>query len=242
LRIAITRLPGFQDRTQAALAPTVGFAAREVRIEEGATIRRDGMDRALAGVGEIAARSIGPACRDQRADAIYPTATQGQRARRSAQMLPRPGMQILIRCQMTVQAVQIGRDEEAGDVIAVPRTVAAITLRALEATGLDALVVAGGVGANRELRAALGRATARVGARVWYPRIEFCTDNAAMIAVAGLLRLDPGRRESLGVQARARWPIDSLDPVGAAATARLGAHDARTTQGTGTTRDLTDAT
>ena len=67
------------------------------------------------------------------------------------------------------------------------------------ATGLDTLVVSGGVGANRALRAAPRRTRAeRKGSRVYYPRIEFCTDNAAMIAVAGLARLAAGQHDTLG--------------------------------------------
>jgi tRNA N6-adenosine threonylcarbamoyltransferase len=49
--------------------------------------------------------------------------------------------------------------------------------------------------------------------RVYYPRIEFCTDNAAMIAVAGLARLEAGEVDGLGIQARARWPLSSLTAV-----------------------------
>ncbi len=86
--------------------------------------------------------------------------------------------------------------------------------RALEATGRDALVVTGGVSANQKLRAALTAAAARLGARAFYPRIEFCTDNAAMIAVAGLTRLVAGEHEPLAVRARAQWPLTSLSATG----------------------------
>jgi N6-L-threonylcarbamoyladenine synthase len=86
-------------------------------------------------------------------------------------------------------------------------------LRALEETGLDTLVISGGVSANRSLRERLGDAARRQGARVYYPRIEFCTDNAAMIAVAGLARLKAGQHDGLAIEARARWPLESLQPV-----------------------------
>jgi N6-L-threonylcarbamoyladenine synthase len=98
---------------------------------------------------------------------------------------------------------------------AIVETLVAKSLRALEQTGLDVLVVSGGVSANRSLRQRMAEAAARQGARVFYPRIEFCTDNAAMIAVAGLARLEAGEVEGLGIQARARWPLGSLTAAGA---------------------------
>jgi N6-L-threonylcarbamoyladenine synthase len=84
------------------------------------------------------------------------------------------------------------------------------TLRALEQTGHGALVVAGGVGANRALRDRLDTAAARNGVRVFYPRIEFCTDNAAMIAVAGMARLNAGEHEPMAIRARAHWSLMEL--------------------------------
>jgi len=93
---------------------------------------------------------------------------------------------------------------------AIVDTLIAKAMRALEETGLDALVVSGGVSANRTLRERMVTAAADRGARVYYPRIAFCTDNAAMIAVAGLARLEAGQHEGLGIQARARWPLSEL--------------------------------
>jgi N6-L-threonylcarbamoyladenine synthase len=98
---------------------------------------------------------------------------------------------------------------------AIVDTLVAKAMRALDETGLDALVVSGGVGANRCLRERMTRAAAKQGARVFYPRMEFCTDNAAMIAVAGLARLEAGEREGLDIQARARWPLTELRAVSA---------------------------
>jgi len=98
---------------------------------------------------------------------------------------------------------------------AIVSTLTAKALRALEYTGLTALVVSGGVGANRALRERLSTAAGAHGARVYYPRIEFCTDNAAMIAVAGLKRLESGQHDALGILARARWPLDSLPRLAA---------------------------
>ncbi|MDY6957409.1 MAG: tRNA (adenosine(37)-N6)-threonylcarbamoyltransferase complex transferase subunit TsaD [Pseudomonadota bacterium] len=85
--------------------------------------------------------------------------------------------------------------------------------RALRQTGLRQLVVAGGVGANRRLRAALQTMAAPLGAEVFYPRPLFCTDNGAMIALAGCHRLRAGEHGPAPV--RTRWPIDSLHPPGA---------------------------
>jgi len=93
---------------------------------------------------------------------------------------------------------------------AIVETLVAKSLRALEQTGLDALVVSGGVSANRTLRARLAEIVSRRGGRVYYPRIEFCTDNAAMIAVAGLARLSAGQHDGLAIKARAQWPLMSL--------------------------------
>jgi N6-L-threonylcarbamoyladenine synthase len=95
----------------------------------------------------------------------------------------------------------------------IVETLTVKALRALEETGLDTLVISGGVSANRSLRERLGDAARRQGARVYYPRIEFCTDNAAMIAVAGLARLKAGQHDGLAIEARARWPLESLQPV-----------------------------
>lgn len=96
---------------------------------------------------------------------------------------------------------------------AIVDTLTAKALRALEQTGLDTLVVSGGVSANRALRERMREAAAGYGARVYYPRLEFCTDNAAMIAVAGLARLEAGEHDGLAIEARARWPLASLSAV-----------------------------
>jgi N6-L-threonylcarbamoyladenine synthase len=98
---------------------------------------------------------------------------------------------------------------------AIVDTLCTKALRALDATGHRQLVVAGGVGANRYLRTRLSAALAAHGGQVFFPRPEFCTDNAAMIAIAGLLRLKAGERNGAGLNVRARWPLAELRPPAA---------------------------
>lgn len=95
---------------------------------------------------------------------------------------------------------------------AIVDTLCVKALRAVDGTGHRQLVVAGGVGANRELRGRLSRELEARGGRAFFPRPEFCTDNAAMIAVAGLMRLRAGDRASAGIEVRARWPLAELRP------------------------------
>lgn len=85
--------------------------------------------------------------------------------------------------------------------------------RALEQTGLKRIVIAGGVSANKQLRISLEALAQKVGGAVYYPRTEFCTDNGAMIAYAGMQRLRNGEMTDLSVQAQPRWPIDQLKPI-----------------------------
>jgi tRNA N6-adenosine threonylcarbamoyltransferase len=140
-------------------------------------------------------------------------------------MLDRPGLDFSFSGLKTAVVVAVrGRtlDEAArADVArgfenAMVETLVAKSLRALRQTGLGALVVAGGVGANLRLRDALAKSVAAAGGRVFFPRPEFCTDNAAMIALAGHHRLAAGEREGLAVRARARWPLEELYPPGEA--------------------------
>ncbi|MBI2294937.1 MAG: tRNA (adenosine(37)-N6)-threonylcarbamoyltransferase complex transferase subunit TsaD [Betaproteobacteria bacterium] len=101
---------------------------------------------------------------------------------------------------------------------AIVEVLAAKALAALEETGLNQLVVAGGVGANQSLRSRLARAAPERGYAVFYPKLEFCTDNGAMIALAGALRLERdsglGARDSwkTGFTVRPRWDLETLAP------------------------------
>jgi len=93
---------------------------------------------------------------------------------------------------------------------AVVDVLCAKALAALAATGHDRLVVAGGVGANRALRTRLTERVVSRGAQVYFPDLAFCTDNGAMIALAGALRLAVERPAAGGFTIRPRWPLREL--------------------------------
>ena len=82
--------------------------------------------------------------------------------------------------------------------------------RALDQTGFKRLVMAGGVSANRTLRAKLAEMMKKRRGEVFYARPEFCTDNGAMIAYAGMVRFKAGATADLGVSVRPRWPLAEL--------------------------------
>lgn len=139
-------------------------------------------------------------------------------------MLRRPGFDFSFSGLKTAVMLQVRSSEAAGDLeqdradIAASFQRAAIdtlvgrTLKAARQESAERIVVAGGVGANTLLRSDLA---ARFEGRVFYPRPAFCTDNGAMIAVAGALRLADAAPAG-AMAARARWPLDSLAPPGAA--------------------------
>jgi N6-L-threonylcarbamoyladenine synthase len=137
-------------------------------------------------------------------------------------MLNRAGFDFSFSGLKTAVMLQVQSSEAAGVLERVRADIAASfqraaidtlvgrTLKAARHEGSERIVVAGGVGANALLRAELA---ARFVGRVYYPRPEFCTDNGAMIAVAGALRLADAA-PPVTIEATARWPLDSLSPPG----------------------------
>jgi len=96
---------------------------------------------------------------------------------------------------------------------AVVETLSIKCRRALQQTESNRLVIAGGVSANTRLRQRLKDMVKKEGAKVYYPRLEFCTDNGAMIAFAGCQRLLAGQHENLAFHAKPRWDLESLPAV-----------------------------
>ena len=93
---------------------------------------------------------------------------------------------------------------------AVTEVLTAKCMAALRNTGLDSLIVSGGVGANKRLRQQLDSATKRRLCKVHYPRLEFCTDNGAMIAFAGAMRMHNAVEGDHGFTVKPRWDLAEL--------------------------------
>ncbi|WP_334131845.1 tRNA (adenosine(37)-N6)-threonylcarbamoyltransferase complex transferase subunit TsaD [Silanimonas lenta] len=138
-------------------------------------------------------------------------------------MTDRPGLdfsfsglktQVLLAWQASDRSEATRADLALGFEDAVTETLAIKCERALRETGMKALVVAGGVGANRQLRARLAALAERRRVALSFPRLEFCTDNGAMIAFAGAIRLAAGQRD-LAFRVQPRWDMATLDAVAA---------------------------
>lgn len=134
-------------------------------------------------------------------------------------MIDRPGLEFsfsgLKTFALNTMQNSDGSEEAKADIArafeeAVVDTLMIKSRRAIRETGIKTLVIAGGVGANKRLRHELAVMTKAEGGEVFYPRIEFCTDNGAMIAYAGCLRLLANQTEELAINVRARWPMESL--------------------------------
>ncbi|ALN83803.1 tRNA (adenosine(37)-N6)-threonylcarbamoyltransferase complex transferase subunit TsaD [Lysobacter capsici] len=137
-------------------------------------------------------------------------------------MTDRPGLdfsfsglktQVLLAWQNSDQTEQTRADIARAFEDAVVDTLAIKCERALDAAGCKTLVVAGGVGANTRLRAKLAAMAEKRGGRVAFPRPMFCTDNGAMIAYAGALRLQAGQHEEAAVKVTPRWDMALLRAV-----------------------------
>jgi len=160
--------------------------------------------------------------------ALAELATRGQsgRFRFPRPMLKKPGLEFSFSGLKTAVMLAVRELEENGPLTesdradiaksfeeAVVETLVVKSARAITATGYKSLVVAGGVGANRSLRTELGSALREQGVEVYYPRPELCTDNGAMIAHLGLLRLQAGHTSSGEVMARPRWDLEELQTM-----------------------------
>ena len=119
---------------------------------------------------------------------------------------------VALACANLTLDAQTRADVAASFQAAVVDVLVAKCIRALQATGMETLVVAGGVGANTSLRNAMNQAGRTYGFSVCYPAVEYCTDNGAMIALAGALRMGNSSRsnDSHGFDIRPRWDLDSL--------------------------------
>ena len=140
----------------------------------------------------------------------------------SRPMTDRPGLdfsfsglktQVLLAWRDSDQTDATKADIARGFEDAVVDTLAIKCERALEAAGCDVLVVAGWVGANKRLRAKLQAMAEKRGGRVCFPRPALCTDNGAMIAFAGALRLEAGQHDDAAVHVTPRWDMATLPAV-----------------------------
>jgi len=143
----------------------------------------------------------------------------------SRPMTDRPGLDFSF-SGLKTQVMLAWRDSDQSDATradiargfedAVVDTLAIKCERALEAAGSDTLVIAGGVGANKRLREKLHDIAGKRGGRACFPRPSLCTDNGAMIAFAGALRLQAGQHETAAVKVTPRWDMATLPVVGGA--------------------------
>jgi N6-L-threonylcarbamoyladenine synthase len=140
----------------------------------------------------------------------------------SRPMTDRPGLdfsfsglktQVLLAWKDSDQSEQTRADIARAFEEAVVDTLAIKCTRALQQVNAKTLVIAGGVGANQKLRAQLHAMGEKNSVRVCFPRPAFCTDNGAMIAFAGALRLQAGQHDSAALTVRARWDMADLARV-----------------------------
>jgi len=138
-------------------------------------------------------------------------------------MVNRPGLEFSFSGLKTAVLTMVRKHEPLDDDLradiahafqsAVVDTLRIKCQRALAETGYQNLIVAGGVGANRCLRETLEQCTSAAGARVYFPALEYCTDNGAMIAYAGALRVLAGQRDEEVVDVMPRWSLETLPVI-----------------------------
>jgi len=137
-------------------------------------------------------------------------------------MIRKPGMDFsfsgLKTFAMNTYRESAATDQDKADIAAAFQEAAVDTLvrksqRALLHCGLNRLVLAGGVSANIRLREQMRIMVNKTKGQLFYPRFDFCTDNAAMIAYTGYRRFEAKQFEPLSFNAKARWPLDSLAPL-----------------------------
>ncbi|RDS80243.1 tRNA (adenosine(37)-N6)-threonylcarbamoyltransferase complex transferase subunit TsaD [Dyella monticola] len=156
--------------------------------------------------------------------ALAALASQGRAGafRFSRPMTDRPGLdfsfsglktQVLLAWQQSDQSEQTRADIARAFEEAIVETLLIKCRRALAETGAKRLVIAGGVGANRRLREDLAAAGVKDGFKTYFPRLQFCTDNGAMIALAGAIRLAHGQYQGESVQVFPRWDLQTLPPA-----------------------------
>ncbi len=145
-----------------------------------------------------------------------PTAVQLPRP-----MLNRPGLDFSFSGLKTAAITELRSnpalahaDLAASFEAAVVDTLLAKCKRALQQEQLRTLVISGGVGANQSLREKADALCKKLGGRAYYPRLEFCTDNGAMIALVGALRLEKQEQSALDLSIRPRWSLEELQRPG----------------------------
>lgn len=141
-------------------------------------------------------------------------------------MINRPGLEFSfsgLKTAVRNALIELGKqaeltEQDKADVAlafeeAVVQTLVIKCRRALQHSGLKTLIIAGGVSANKRLRASLQEMVDSQRSQLFYAQPKFCTDNGAMIAYAGCQRLLAGQHEGLAIFARPRWPLESLSSL-----------------------------
>ncbi|MGQ0287115.1 tRNA (adenosine(37)-N6)-threonylcarbamoyltransferase complex transferase subunit TsaD [Pasteurellaceae bacterium 22721_9_1] len=161
--------------------------------------------------------------------ALARLAQQGQKGRFTfpKPMTDRPGLDFSFSGLKTFAANTINRaiqqegeltEQTKADIAlafqtAVVETLAIKCKRALKETGYNRLVIAGGVSANQQLRQSLAELMQELKGEVFYPAPQFCTDNGAMIAYTGFLRLKHGEQSDLAIEVKPRWAMTDLNSI-----------------------------